>query len=305
MSSGSAGLLCGVHGFGSGFGPAPTAGLSSRTPFQGGEAFRPAHRAPSPQPAEKKKLRIVGGRVVFTEDAVDETPTPQVPAQSRQPTTAVEACSAAITSVATQSTWQASVVSTAVAVNAEGRTRLTVVATPVSPGAAPNIPEHPGAAISARAAARAAAIARSAASTSSPISKLAKKRRLAAAKKRRLTAVHARSADALVKDSGADEVRSTGWARFATPSAETGGGSCADDIRGAAGEEPAASKTPSPLASETSIAPMLRAALRGIKLEHTDKHDAAFRALLTYVTNIIEHPHNPQFRRINKVRSSL
>jgi hypothetical protein len=226
----------GVHGFGSGFGPAPTKAKScSRTPFQGGEAFRSAHRAPSPQPVEKKKRRIVGGRVV-TEDAVGEMSTPQVPAQSRNLTTD-----------------------------------------------APNIPEQSGATVSAQDAARAAAIARVAASSPSPNG---------LAKKRRLAAVHARSADALAKDGGADEVSATGWARFAILPPETGGGSCA-------------STSPSPLASETSIAPMLREALRAIKQEHADKQDSAFRALLTYVTNIIEHPDNPQFRRINKVRSSL
>ena len=77
--------VAGVHGFGAGFGPPPSAAKKSSsvvTPFQGGEA-RPARRPPSPaQPA--KKRWIVDGRVVIDSSGSatasiqpEEMPTPQ------------------------------------------------------------------------------------------------------------------------------------------------------------------------------------------------------------------------------------
>ena len=48
---------------------------------------------------------------------------------------------------------------------------------------------------------------------------------------------------------------------------------------------------------KSSAAPKLRAELRAIKNSHPERKDAAFKVLLAYVSNILDNPAEPKFRR--------
>ena len=48
---------------------------------------------------------------------------------------------------------------------------------------------------------------------------------------------------------------------------------------------------------KVACGPALRAELRAIKNEHEPLKDAAFKALLAYVSNIVDNPHDPKVKK--------